>query len=309
LATPHTRQRDFLARAASVREKARQERARGQTLKTQFDQLKVQLDEQTQHLKTEADSAAQKFRRLYSEASDAYNSDQKALAKSLSIEGKRAQAECESLNSQASALRGRLDSLKTEYESSFEAGKIGMREAKEAEISAKNARTTVIDLGRSDGGDEEAVENFLDRLPQSVLQNVRQIAYDENLAWVSPDGQTKVASRGMTEWLPGGDIHIRIGNQPRKRGLSPQDLINATIAHELGHVCYDKLSDESKAEWFALHAETPADRFYTHDVFENDEEDFAECFRFHAIEPKTLQKHDMKKTQFMNVVFSMLSRP
>ncbi len=309
MARGHTRQEDFLARAASLHSEAHREGVRGRTLKAQYPQARAQLLEQITQLRREADEVAQRFRQRYSAASDAYSAGEKALAKSLSLEGKSVQAECESLNSQASTLRGHLNSLRAEYESAFRAAETAKRQAEEVEIGAKTARTTVVKIATSAGGDDEAVENFLDSLPQSVLQHVQEITHDPNLAWTSADGRTKVESRRRTEWLPGGGVRIQIGSQPKKPGLSSLDVINATIAHELGHVCYDTLSDDSKAEWFALHTETPVDRFIAHDVFDNDEEDFAECFRFHAIEPKTLQKHDVKKALFMKGIFSMFVHP
>lgn len=56
------------------------------------------LLQQVETLRPQADELAQKFRRLYAEASEAYSNDAKATAKTLSLKAKEIQAECQDQN-------------------------------------------------------------------------------------------------------------------------------------------------------------------------------------------------------------------
>ena len=79
------------------------------------------------------------------------------------------------------------------------------------------------------------------------------------------------------------------------------------LVHEIGHVAFaEYLSDDEKAEWFALHIEGPPG-LDTHDVFDGDEEeDFAECFRLHIMSKKLLHRHSAQKLSFMEAISAKL---
>jgi hypothetical protein len=70
-----------------------------------FIEAKESLSREIDRLNDEADMLAQEFRGLFRQASEAFESEERALAKSLSEQGKEAQARCEDLNRQANQLR------------------------------------------------------------------------------------------------------------------------------------------------------------------------------------------------------------
>lgn len=303
---PHLRQKDFLEHGSTLLKRVEEYERDGRSIKRQYQELQSRLVPQIQQLTREADEAAREFKRLYAEASLAYAREEKATAKALSLQGKDIQEQCESLNAEASSLRARLKALQEEYVSKFGEAKKLKAQAEEIMDSAKKARVTRVDLANSGIVDNETIEHFLDGLPQILLRKIREISYDENLSFSLLSGD-KMLARGATEWDESGVARIRLGSPSFKRGASPQEVLEAALGHEIGHICYaDFLDDAKKAEWFVLHEETSSEQFLTHDVFDNDEEDFSECFRFKLTNEDLLRRHSEEKHRFIDEVFDYL---
>ncbi len=73
--------------------------------------FKTSSKQDLEHIVREADSLAAEFRILFKEASTAWDDGNKALAKSLSVQGKEKQSRCDELNREANVIRERLNRI------------------------------------------------------------------------------------------------------------------------------------------------------------------------------------------------------
>ncbi len=80
----------------------------------ELDELRGNLKPQIDHLKSEVDELAGEFRVLFANASEAYDNDEKALAKSLSQQGRAKQSQCQELNDIITQKAVKVSAMKTD---------------------------------------------------------------------------------------------------------------------------------------------------------------------------------------------------
>lgn len=299
----HRRQQDYIALKNARRKYAGEQEKMAKALKAQHAALRTELQPQIAALRREADIAATEFKTIYEQASAAYAGEAKALAKSLSLDGKAAQARCEALNRQANELSGRVKALQEGYIAAFEASKRARQEAVDAGVKAETARTTTVDVSKSGFLSNDAVETFLDRFPGAVTAQITAVQFDPRLT-----GPFGTPARGATYWDRRGHGTIIIGPQPQRPGRSSEYQARAAIAHEIGHVIYENfVSEDLKADWFVLHMDTNELQFArSHTVYDDEVEDFAECLRLYMMEDEALREHDKRKYKFIHDMFRAL---
>lgn len=135
---------DLYEKAQEESERAEELFGERDALKKQANEVKVNYQSSIDELKAEADDLAEKFKLVFQEASEAYESGDGALAKKLSIEGKEAQSECEVLNERVKDLIGKLqeelDELYAEADEKHEEAMICIQEAKQLRAEAKDKK-------------------------------------------------------------------------------------------------------------------------------------------------------------------------
>ncbi|OYV84005.1 MAG: hypothetical protein B7X04_01175 [Parcubacteria group bacterium 21-54-25] len=198
-------------------------------------------------------------------------------------------------------LESQFRSLQSQYRLAFERAKTLRSEATEARTAAEHARTTQVRMQGSVTS-TDTVERFLDNLPQVLLTGLKSVTFNAQLT-----DDIGTPSRAMTQWDSAGRSEIVLGTEPSDRGIPASELLEAALTHEVGHLCYESLDDDAKAEWFALHMETSFASFLdSHDVWHDEIEDFAECFRLHVLAPSKLENHDIRKARFIAAVYACL---
>jgi len=285
--------------AREINSRKRELLKEAENLKKEYQRFRNQYQPQIDNLKFQADKLAEEFRRLYREASEAYASDQKALAKSLSVQGHVIQEQCEALNAQANALRTELKNLIDQINVLFQKAKESEKQAEDCRIKARELRqTSVYDFEKSRIINDEEIEEILDEFPRKVFKKIKLMKFSEKIFWTSKSGETIVLSMGMVNWDKDNKAIIEIGKQ------SSKERFKEVVAHEIGHVVYEELLDEQKAEWYSWHEET--NKFISPEAIENEKEDFAECFRLFKLNPNELEKKDFSKSNFVREIYLKL---
>jgi chromosome segregation ATPase len=279
------------------------------SLKAEYQRLFREFQPEIDDLQSQADKLANEFRELYRRSQQAYLEDNRALAKSLSIQGHAVQEQCEALNAKANARRDQLKNLQGQIDDLYLRADGLKEEAKKCREKAEELRKTYI-RGFEDSEiiNNEDIEEFLDGFSQRIFKEVKKIEYTENLFWESKIRKIKVVSRGMTIWDKNNKAIIKIGKQLKEKSIKKAQGFKKAIAHEIGHIVYRRfLTDEQKAEWFVWYAEDlEKGRFISEYALENEEEDFAESFRFFKLEPEMLQNYDERRYNLIKEVVEEL---
>jgi len=256
-------------------------------------------------LSQQADALAIEFRRLYREASDAFAEDEKELAKQLSIEGREVQSRCEALNHEANEMRTDLRSLRDLIATTRQRSKEIRSQIVTLGNRLTTLRTTTV-RGFEQSGllDNIALERTLDLLPQSVLGVVDTIEYQKEIWEIMSSGR-KFPARGRTTWNAIDHATIQIARQPASTAEEARNQYAYVLAHEVGHVAYEKFaSDEEKANWFAVseEASTPLSSYSV----ASDVEDFAEAFAFFVLYAAYLEQRDPKRYSYMRTMITRM---
>jgi chromosome segregation ATPase len=138
-------------------------------LEQRYNDLKDAYDPRILDLRHQADSLASSFRVKFAEARAAYDNDEKALAKALSLEGKELQAECERLNQEKDQLIAQLKSALADLKT-LRATLVRNNQALEGvRERLRTARSTRVE-GFEDGDvfDSLKIEQVMDKLPQII---------------------------------------------------------------------------------------------------------------------------------------------
>lgn len=274
-------------------------------LEDQYTKLAEKYQPEIDQLQQQADALAQKFKSLYQEASDAYNSGDRASAKSLSVQGHNVEDECKSLNQKANARREELKRLQNTITQLYEQSRSLKLQADDCRRQAQQIRSTmVVNFQVSGVTSEEEIEGFLDQFPEKIFKNLEFVTYVHEQLF-EETGTTKTPSRGFTVLGSKGKDTIRIGKQSGKTDNIRRKNTLETIAHEIGHVVYRKfLTDDQKATWYSWDAEAKdwIDKY----AFMNDEESFAQSLGIFKTQPKRLKKFNEKMYTFINEIHSKL---
>jgi hypothetical protein len=254
-------------------------------------------------LQGRANNLAIEFKRLYREASDAYTESDGALAKQLSAEGHRVQLKCEGLNAQANTLRIELRTLRDLIYVSRQRSKEATLEIAASRTQLRNSRATAVRGFEASGllGNLR-IECILDSFPQPVFEHVVSIEYQREIFAITPSGM-KIPALGETAWTAQDTAIIKIAHQT---GTVPDEVsvpYSSAIAHEIGHVVYEKLiSDHERAEWFVISEEAPS--YLSTFGIEDEVEDFAEAFRLFILQPIVLEQKDQRKYRYIKAIDS-----
>ncbi len=253
-------------------------------------------------LQQKADVMAHKFRRLYRESQDAYNDDDGESAKSLSIEGREAQDECESFNDQANRMRRELKNLQERI--SRMAGEFNENETRITELKA-----ALRDMRRPrlSGFEHSAIptlnlEQFLDKLPQMALREIGGVDFSSERT----QGIEMGDKLGDTKWNPEtGKATIRVYLHEPRFGEKEHE----TVAHEVGHEVFLKLlNPEEKIIWEEFYRGS-GDWFVSHRAIRSAEEDFCECFRiFFSSDVAAFAKRNPQKYNFIKNLVGRLEK-
>lgn len=292
---------DFIAIAMAADKEAGKIREEIEAEKSRYSRLSVLYGSEIKTLQMEADLLSRQFRNLYAQASAAYNSNQKALAKNLSSQGRAIQAECESLNRLANSKRNELAQILENLE--LLRGKLSELKSSSAGYMRKSEEfrgTHVVNFEASGTIKDFEVEEFLDQLPQRVFEKIKFVTFvDEGL--FQQEGKLRIPALGATFWGTDGTATIRVGRQPYKDAEGNRKAILATLGHEIGHVVHEKfLTEDQKATWFGWHTE--ANRWISKYAILDDVEDFCEWFRFYKSDSKMLEDFDKKQYNFIKGV-------
>lgn len=288
----------LLSRSRQLRDEARaaseQARSRNATYTRRLPAAEAQIAD----LQQRADGLAPHFRDLYQQSQAAYLAGDGEEAKRLSLEGRAMQRDCANLNAQANQLRREMRELLAEADYlRFQADELE-DEAEDLEEEATIARETAVG-GFNDSGvvDDYAIDSLLDSFPKAVFSKIASVIYDPDLREKHPD------SRGMI--IPGQEADsIRIAPQKGASREIQEQKIERTLAHEIGHVVYDRfLTEDERADWGAMSLETRPDRLISVDAIHDDIEDFAESFAAFRENPSALERLHQGKYSFLNNIY------
>jgi len=271
--------------------------------KKELETLNKQYQPLINQLQGKADVLAHKFRKLYRESQDAFIEGDGELAKSLSIEGREAQDECESFNDQTNRMRRELKNLQERI--SRRAGELNENETRIAEL--KVALQSMSSRPRLSGFERSAIqplnlEQFLDKLPQTAFREIEEVDFFFEQAQSIEMGD----KLGDTKWNPEtGKASIRV--YPHESDYKGQE--HETVAHEVGHEVFFKLiSNEEKAAWEELYKGS-GDWFVSRRAMRSAEEDFCECFMtFFTGRVAGFAKRDPRKYNFMKNIVKRLEK-
>ncbi|MDQ4145903.1 MAG: DUF1771 domain-containing protein [Actinomycetota bacterium] len=265
-------------------------------LEQRYNDLKSAYDPRIHDLRHRADSLASSFRGKFAEARAAYENDEKALAKALSLSGKELQAECERLNQEKDQLIAELKSALAELKT-LRATLLRTNEALDSvRERLRTARSTRVEgFEQGDVIDALKIEEIMDALPQVGWRHVETVRREKR----GPPG-------GLTEGLdqPGKPLRIRIGPS-RLESVTERDeraYLVTTLAHEFAHVLHRRvLSRAQRDHWAALHHRNIRERraFINDEASRGIQDDFAECYAVFSIRPRTLWEADVERYNFM----------
>ncbi|MBI2278647.1 MAG: hypothetical protein HYU81_01125 [Candidatus Brennerbacteria bacterium] len=289
----------ILEEAQSLRRRKDQIRSDIRDLKLKHKSLKERHQPEINQLSAEADRLAIQFRERYEEASNAYANDEKARAKSLSMEGRAAQDACEALNRKAKRMREELGGiLRDIQEKRRESDSIREKLNSYAAILISCKRPRLEGFSKEKNLDL-ALEKFLDRLPQTVLREIEEVRFISEMP-ISKEGNRKL---GDANWNPKTKkAHVRVYHHAPEQN----HILEETIAHEIAHEIFFKyITSEEKREWEKLYLAT-GDWFTSKRAIRSHEEDFCECFAKFFLDASFLEKGDFRKYAFIKLITKRL---
>lgn len=267
--------------------------------KSNLKQLRENYQPQIDEMQARADELALQFKEKYAASNEAYEDGDGELAKELSLEGHELQEECEELNRQVNELRPRLSHLSGVVQRKFnEAAALQrdidvlLRKLKEVQRAererfAKLAPAKRILFANFLKRDIEEMRSFIASFPTLILGEVERITYETE----GSRGKRGAPISGRTGKWPGGKYFIQLFRHDAQLG----DNILKTVAHELGHIGFDKLTPEQKRLWEELYADTDDSRFVSQYAMRSAAEDFCDCVAEFKTKPQRLaQLHPAK---------------
>lgn len=254
-----------------------------------YQERQNELGPEIEQLQSKAEVLAAEFRRLYEEASTAYEAGEGALAKVLSEAGHEAQDRCEAINAAANRYRRELKRLRQTYLDYYKRAEGIDLKINELQNQLSQERRNLVAAFPS----PQATERFLARMPQAALEKIAAINYSRGRA-IGRFGNELAGRTRYNSALKGYEIEIY-----RHDGRS--ENIRKTIAHEIGHVIFGEfLSGEERIEWEELYSNS--NEFISRYAIRSPEEDFCECYaKFHSL-PGWLEERHEKKYTFMKKI-------
>ncbi len=260
-------------------------------LQAEYDRLRTTLKPQLEELSRSGDEQADAMRRLFAEASAAWDSDDRASAKAFSEQGHAAKAKSEAANTEANDLRNRLHGAQS-----------ALTAARSAYQSAPVVYgTRVIGFERTHGWSAATVQEFLRHLPARPFAEIDAIEYQDVI-----DAQARA---GVTERLH--DAHhkanITLFRPPIALTGKEFNTYQAwTLVHEYGHVLLDRVvSKEVLHEWKSLYLARRRDvgaAWVSKLASTSAREDFSESFAAYLLKPSSLQRSDPEKYEIIKSI-------
>lgn len=279
------RQSELRAEIKKLIEKKRDILRKASEAKQIYQERQNELGPEIEQLQSKAEALAAEFRRLYKEASSAYEAGEGALAKVLSEAGHEAQDRCEAINAAANRYRRELKRLRQIYLDYYQRAEDIDPKISEFQNQLSHERRNLVATFPS----PEATERFLARMPQAALERIAALNYSRERV-TSRSGNELAGRARYNPDLKGYAIEIY------RHGRS--ENIRATIAHEIGHVIFDEfLSGEERKEWQELYSNS--NEFVTRRAIRSPEEDFCECFAVFKTDQTELERKDEKKYSFI----------
>jgi hypothetical protein len=201
-----------------------------------------------------ADELAAEFKECFEGATEAWNCDDRALAKVLSTEGREKQGECEECNAEANSLRATLqahrDGLRRLEKKGLEIARLKKEAARLAEAADRMSRAVKRDsiprpstAAKTDTLSSEVLDTFLNRLPEKHRLLVKEVTFDSFADHLSDDrvrfGRTDAKGR----------IQVKL---PRGGPALNKQFISRIICHEVGHNVYRNLSPYDHQRWSSV---------------------------------------------------------
>lgn len=272
------------------------------SLKKQLEVLSKQYQPLISDLQRKADILARKFRKLYEESQEEYKAGEGELAKSLSIEGREAQDECQRLNGRANSMRHELKDLQEHIARTASEFNENENYIKELKTVLKTMRRPSISGFEQSNIQPLNLEQFLDKLPQIALREIGGIEFIPERSLGIDMGE----KLGDTSWDPETKkATIRVYLHYSEDGEDEHE----TITHETGHEVFLKLLvSEEKAVWEDLYKGS-GDWFVSRRAVRSAEEDFCECFAvFFSERHSELVRRDPRKYNFIKNIVKRLEK-
>jgi hypothetical protein len=223
----------------SLLEARRQAQVRLAVLDQEYKTLCTQHEPEIGRLAKQADLLAIQFKELARASRAAYEAGETEVAGSLGSQRREKQAQCESLNHQANALREilaqRLRRLVEERASMRDAAVRISKTRSQLELSRS---TRVRGFDHLKDGGRTFVEGVLDSLPSVILDATESITYVDQ---VDPPPRSAI---GITTGKPlePGLARITLYRTPLElSGLDQEIHYARALMHEAGHVVFSKL--------------------------------------------------------------------
>ncbi len=269
-------------------EKKREIQRKASEARQIYQEKQNELGPEIDRLQSRAETLAAEFRRLYEEASIAYEAGQGSLAKALSEAGHEAQDRCEAINAAANRYRRELKKLRQIYLDYYQRTEDIDLEINELQKQISQERRNLVATFPS----PQATERFLSRMPQAVLERIVILNYSRERV-VGRSGNELAGRARYNPGLEGYEIEIY------RHGKS--ENIRKTIAHEVGHVIFDEfLSGEERKEWEEMYSSS--NEFVSRYAIRSPEEDFCACYAMFHLLPGWLEERHEKKYTFIKKV-------
>lgn len=229
-------------------------------------------------IKSKADSLADRFRDYYQRAKEAYDSDDKALAKELKDEGYIYEQKCRSMNNDVHRLREYRHLLTKKYNNAVAECKKWDSYISQLHKHKSSILIPMVANANRFGLKEDDVEAVLQEFsPHHLKQSVTLVYFS---------GIIRNAQLGQV--LGNYDYELKhiIINSTSQILDHDESLrwIKHVIAHELGHAVYHNiLTDKQKVKWHKISETMGPVTSSVRNRWENenirDRENFAECYR------------------------------
>jgi seryl-tRNA synthetase len=292
-------------------------------LKEDYQKLKEKHQPLIINLQLQADEQATEFRRLYEESQEAYQNDEKGLAKELATQGHEAQDECEALNNQINALKQELKNQQNQVDSLYaelrdindtianfknESRTMGDNEHKHVtrDESLKIRKTTVSGFDNSKIISNLEVENLLDQLPQGLFELIQEVKFLDEIK--TKDGRLIAGNYHWDKKAVQAKIEIYShGFQSRNNRSEILTETKRTIIHEIGHLIFREfISDRARWLWGNYYLKSMQNNnFITGEDTGSRDDDFSECFVKFILNPKELEKLDRTRYDFIKKVWDI----
>lgn len=239
----------------------------------EIQEILVEIEEK----KKKADELATEFRRLYQESQEAYQDGNGELAKELSIQGHEAQDECKALNEEVTDLYEELRDLRRQ------AAEIG------------DLPQTV--LQRMPVSFQKVATDTLNALPSRHVSGklIERVSYSDEYI-IGSSGNPIQAN---THFDQVGNKPVIVLNKQTPDGFTNTESLQVAVAHEVGHVVYEMiLSNEERADWFAVMNEIYAQLDNPDEDAEANKEEFARAYSRYFFDKDELKEKFPEEYEF-----------